>query len=178
LDSQFSAKLQSKETLPDLLIPESPATGLPVEPKLERIHSEHAIAVTASLARATFTLDVPPDVTPSFEVNAANSDRAGGLQWQLRMAFLIGYREATKGAPGRDLNVDKTAATSHKNERLEVYRSAPALLARNGADLVPGPPGRSMDSPHSRTETLDCMVPLRIIPGISNTRPSPSVFGA
>jgi len=175
---KVSAKLQSKETLPDLLIPDSPATGLPVEPKLEHIHSEHAMIVTSSHARVTFVLDVPADVTPSFEVNAANSDRAGGLQWQLRLAFLIGYREATKAPTPHHHAGDKTSTMPRNAEGLEVYRSAPALLARDGADLVLGPPGRSIESPHTRTDTLDCIVPLRVIPGISSTHPSRSIFRA
>jgi len=57
---------------------------------MKRVHSEYLCAFAMNTRRASFSLDIPADGTPAFEITAYDPDEgAGGLAWHVRMNFLV-----------------------------------------------------------------------------------------
>ena len=86
---KLSAILESHE-----LLPLSISSGRP----LRRSHAEHHSSFTLNTLRTTFSLDIPSDASPAFEVgvgasvpnSASSSSTAGGLEWKVRLCLLVG----------------------------------------------------------------------------------------
>ncbi|KAF9463167.1 Rgp1-domain-containing protein [Collybia nuda] len=86
---QLSAMLEAHESLPSSISPPSTSRHL------RRIHAEHHSSFTTSTLRTTFSLDIPSDASPAFEVRAgitppgAPPTSSGGLQWKVRLCLLV-----------------------------------------------------------------------------------------
>lgn len=75
--------LETYERLPDLLTREVKPGGL------RRIQAEQHGECVLGLRRTHFSLDIPSDASPGFGVSV-NSQGKGGLEWRVRVCFLVG----------------------------------------------------------------------------------------
>lgn len=84
--------LEAHESLPSSLSP--PSTSR----QLRRVHAEHHASFLPSTLRTTFSLDIPPDASPAFQVAVggdAGSARTGGLEWKVRLCLLVAVASPT-----------------------------------------------------------------------------------
>ncbi|PPQ70636.1 hypothetical protein CVT24_000679 [Panaeolus cyanescens] len=109
---KLSAILESHETLPSSICP--PSSGR----HLRRSHAEHHSSFTLNSLRTTFSLDIPSDASPAFNIgigtsssqyvsppgrspNPTSQDK-GGLEWKVRLCLLVAIAPETsyKGLKG------------------------------------------------------------------------------
>ncbi|KAF8907707.1 Rgp1-domain-containing protein [Gymnopilus junonius] len=106
---KLSATLESHETLPSSISPTSSARHL------RRAHAESHSSFTLNTLRTTFSLDIPSDASPAFQIrvgtppNSSTSNPSqppaptpGGLEWKVRLCLLVGIAAETSytGAQG------------------------------------------------------------------------------
>lgn len=101
--------LESHESLPSSISPTSSAKHL------RRSHAEHHSSFTLNTLRTTFSLDIPSDASPAFQVAVDTSVRnpagpstpslplppnatSGGLEWKVRLCLLVGIAAETSHA--------------------------------------------------------------------------------
>lgn len=58
---------------------------------LRRVHAEYNAALVASSKRITFSLDIPSDASPMFQVDLDNevAPTPAGLSWRVRLSLLV-----------------------------------------------------------------------------------------
>ena len=102
---QLSATLEAQETLPLSI-----HTHAFSENVHRRTHSEYALSFAMNTQRASFSLDIPADATPSFDFVAPPSSRQedgnkgtsavkGGLEWRVRLRFLVAVSPPNARSP-------------------------------------------------------------------------------
>nr|XP_019042675.1 hypothetical protein I302_08379 [Kwoniella bestiolae CBS 10118]OCF21605.1 hypothetical protein I302_08379 [Kwoniella bestiolae CBS 10118] len=82
---KFSAFLESHELIPQPLLPPPGNT----QPSLGRLQAEHRSSYAISSSRLAFSLDIPSDATPGFSLAAGDDDGKGGLQWKVKLQFVV-----------------------------------------------------------------------------------------
>lgn len=81
--------LEAQEALPSSISPASASRHL------RRIHAEHHSSFALSTLRTTFSLDIPSDASPAFQVRVgdispgAPHTSPGGLEWKVRLCLLV-----------------------------------------------------------------------------------------
>lgn len=99
---QLSAILEAHESLPSTIAPSTPTR------QLKRVHAEHHSSHLLSTLRTTFTLDIPADAAPAFQVRVGQDvpggpvTAFGGLEWKVRLCLLVAVAAAGQGA-GQDV---------------------------------------------------------------------------
>ena len=96
--------LETQESLPSSLA--SPSNSR----QLRRVHAEHHSSFTLSTLRTTFSLDIPSDASPAFQIDATSSS-LGGLGWKVRLCLLVAIAEessdiGTEGVRLKSLALD------------------------------------------------------------------------
>ncbi|KAH7884076.1 Rgp1-domain-containing protein [Phlebopus sp. FC_14] len=84
----LSAILEAQETLPSHI-----ASAGNVR-HMRRVHAEHHSSFVAATLRTTFSLDIPSDASPAFQVQLGeagqkSSGSTGGLCWRVRLRLLV-----------------------------------------------------------------------------------------
>lgn len=83
---QLSVMLETVETIPSAL------SGASNSRHLRRVHAEHHSSFVLSTLRTTFSLDIPSDATPAFQIKVGTdttSPKPGGLEWKVRLCLLV-----------------------------------------------------------------------------------------
>ncbi|TFK71687.1 Rgp1-domain-containing protein [Pluteus cervinus] len=99
---QYSAILEAHESLPSSLAPQASSKHL------RRIHAEHHSSFSLSTLRTTFSLDIPSDASPAFQVRVGGNyagapvTSPGGLEWKVRLCLLVAVAsdKSSKGTEG------------------------------------------------------------------------------
>lgn len=153
------------------------------EPNLTRIFAEAYQAVTIQTSRLSFSLDIPSDATPGFSVMAANDGHPGGLQWKVKLSFLVLQPRAhTKQSSGAHAlrHVESQSEIAPAEEDLDnEYIIAPGHLtsSRLNSDLLSNRPGQAAQAPgKSGADMVECVVPVRVIAGNTSFLVKPATF--
>ena len=87
----MSAMLETQEQLPSSISTQSNSR------QLRRVHAEHHSSFTLSTLRTNFTLDIPSDGSPAFQIIVGDdaSCRPGGLDWKVRLCLLVAVASET-----------------------------------------------------------------------------------
>ena len=61
---------------------------------MRRVHAEHHASLVSSVLRTTFSLDIPSDASPAFQVELGDANQKasaspGGLVWRVRLSLLV-----------------------------------------------------------------------------------------
>ncbi|KAK0434585.1 Rgp1-domain-containing protein [Armillaria borealis] len=82
---QMSAMLETQEHLPSSIA--SPSNSR----HLRRVHAEYHSSFTLSTLRTTFSLDIPSDGSPAFQISIGDDfpTTLGGLEWKVRLCLLV-----------------------------------------------------------------------------------------
>jgi hypothetical protein len=102
---KLSAILESHESLPSSISPIWSAKHL------RRSHAEHHSSFTLNTLRTTFSLDIPSDASPAFQIvvggtsvpNPSAPRTSGGLEWKVRLCLLVGIAAETSHAGMQDV---------------------------------------------------------------------------
>ena len=80
---QLSAILEAHESLPTSISP-------PPSRQMRRVHAEHHSSFVLSSLRTNFSLDIPSDASPAFQLKTGEGSPAtGGLEWRVRLCLLV-----------------------------------------------------------------------------------------
>ncbi|KAA1468345.1 hypothetical protein DENSPDRAFT_833600 [Dentipellis sp. KUC8613] len=79
---KLSAMLEAHESLPSSLSSASDARHM------RRVHAEYHSSFVLSSLRTTFTLDIPSDASPAFQLTMGEPP-LGGLEWKVRLCLLV-----------------------------------------------------------------------------------------
>jgi RAB6A-GEF complex partner protein 2 len=58
------------------------------------------------MRRVAFTLDIPSDASPAFEVGQGQNSRTGGLEWKVRLCLLVSVATGSGNAKGKGRAVE------------------------------------------------------------------------
>ena len=101
---KLSAILESHESLPSSISPTSSAKHL------RRSHAEHHSSFTLNTLRTTFSLDIPSDASPAFQIvvgtdvpSPSTPRTSGGLEWKVRLCLLVGIAAETSHTGMQDV---------------------------------------------------------------------------
>ncbi|KAH9947070.1 Rgp1-domain-containing protein [Amylocystis lapponica] len=103
---KLSAMLEAHESLPGSI------SSAPNSRHTRRVHAEHHSSFMPSTLRTTFSLDIPPDASPAFQVGISEDVSGkrgvpllGGLEWKVRLCLLVAVASPTacKGPDGLQL---------------------------------------------------------------------------
>ncbi|PPQ84542.1 hypothetical protein CVT25_007612 [Psilocybe cyanescens] len=130
---KLSAILESHETLPSTLSPPSSARHL------RRAHAESHSSFTLNTLRTTFSLDIPSDASPAFQVRvgtpvstpsspsspAPTSPMPGGLEWKVRLCLLVGVASETSYTGVHDARLKSLVRDGPRGEWGSSWRATP-----------------------------------------------------
>lgn len=176
---RVSAFLESHEIIPEPLLPLSASSaGHAKHPPLSRLHAEHRSSYTVNTSRLSFSLDIPSDSTPDFAITAGDERHRGGLQWRLRIAFLV----STPKRPHRHHH-------HHNGEQPSPVHLLPLPETANDPDnslyaastgLPPLVPviedGKQVAWEEMKVETVECEVPIKVLAGNTAFVVRPSIY--
>lgn len=187
---KLSAYLETHELIPEALLPPSASAAGHKQPDLRRVHAEFRASYVVHTSRTPFSLDIPSDAVPAFGLSAGPEGRRGGLEWRLKLAFLVATPE--------ELDADAFSEEDYRAlEALEDGEETPPpptpLVPPEVLSLVPvegdcdnGPytaaPGlapyfvRDGDWYESDTQTVQCEVPIQVLAGNTAFVVRPSSF--
>jgi hypothetical protein len=177
----MSAFLESHELIPEALLPLSASSsGRAKQPPLARLHAEHRSSYTVNTSRLSFSLDIPSDATPDFGITAGPEGFKGGVEWRLRIAFLVAVpRHHHHKHHDRHDNDQKHSNAVHLLPLPEGANDIDNTFFAASTGLPPLVPvmqdGEQVAWEECKVETVECEVPLRVIPGNTAFIVRPSV---
>ena len=167
---QFCAYLESHEIIPENLLPLSPSSaGHSRQPPLTRLHAEHLSAYAIHTSQLSFSLDIPSDATPAFSVSAGEGGFNGGLEWRVKLSFLVSCtrKRSRASLDGRvngeaARNMVQTGGEGDNRLYAATQTLEPVYKEAAGAGLA-------------RTEVIDCEIPIKVLAGNTAFLVKPSV---
>lgn len=180
---KVSAFLESHELIPEPLLPLSASSaGHAKHPQLSRLHAEHRSAYTLNTSRLSFSLDIPSDSTPDFAITAGDGKR-GGLQWKLRISFLVSAPNQHHNHKHRDhhrQHNDKEQTPVHLLPLPETSNDPDNTLYAASTGLSPLLPvnegGKQVAWEEMKVETVECEVPIKVLAGNTAFVVRPTTF--
>lgn len=182
---KLTAYLESHEVIPEpLLAPSASSSGRVRQPDLRRNHAESRTTYAQFTNRTAFSLDIPSDATPGFSLSAGEGKR-GGLEWRVRIAFLVasgpkrksvdrrsrdGLSHANQDAPERPMA--KPASSLHLTPTEGDSDNAIYSAASSLVPLIKQPGGWA----EAKAATVECEVPVQVLAGNTAFVVRPSVF--
>ncbi|KAF9475530.1 Rgp1-domain-containing protein [Pholiota conissans] len=132
---KLSAILESHETLPSSISPISSARHL------RRSHAEHHSSFTLNTLRTTFSLDIPSDASPAFQIRVGtppnppsipDSDNPvppaptpGGLEWKVRLCLLVAIASESSLPGMQDVRFKSLIRDGPRGEWGSSWRATP-----------------------------------------------------
>lgn len=145
--TKISAYLETHETIPENLLPISASSGgRSSQPNLTRIHAEHHSSYAVQTSRLSFSLDIPSDATPAFDLAAGPDGDLGGLEWKIKLAFLVSSSRAT--------------ASKGKRRRSKPSSGSAGSHADGERNVLPVPTGGSKDPDNRYFRAAESISPL------------------
>ena len=133
--SQLSAILESHETLPSTISPTSSARHL------RRAHAEFHSSFTLNTLRTTFSLDIPSDASPAFQIRVGTpasttpetpdssttpaAPTPGGLEWKVRLCLLVAIASESSFSGMQDVRFKALIRDGPRGEWGSSWRATP-----------------------------------------------------
>lgn len=120
--------LEAQESLPSSISPPSSTRHL------RRVHAEHHSSFALSTLRTTFSLDIPSDASPAFNVRVGQTVpggphvTVGGLEWKVRLCLLVAVAAETSHTGTEGVRMKNLARDGPRGEWGSSWR-APSWIA-------------------------------------------------
>lgn len=182
---QFSAMLEAHEALPAILRSGGRSS--------RRVHAEYHASFVGHLSRGVFSLDIPPDSTPTFgivlPVGPDDALSEGGLEWKVRLCFLV-------AVPRGDGDIRRMCKDGRAGEWGASWKATDGVapLQCVAQSAIPPPVTSSWSSmllgssvpawsdgeveETMRLDTVECEVPIRVWPSATLFKPLECHFDA
>lgn len=128
---QLSAMLESQETLPSQI---ASAGNLR---HMRRVHAEHHASLVSSVLRTTFSLDIPSDASPAFQVQLGDvghkpkpSGFAGGLFWRVRLSLLVAVAAESSQMSADGVRLKQLVQDGPEGEWGTSYKAYPSIAPK------------------------------------------------
>ncbi|KAI9566972.1 Rgp1-domain-containing protein [Boletus coccyginus] len=122
----LSAMLESQETLPSQIASAGNFRHM------RRVHAEHHASLVSSVLRTTFSLDIPSDASPAFQVQLGEgaSAMAGGLLWRVRLSLLVAVAAETSEISADGVRLKQLAQDGPAGEWGTPYKAYPSIAPK------------------------------------------------
>ncbi|KAF9242341.1 Rgp1-domain-containing protein [Melanogaster broomeanus] len=122
----LSVMLETQEVLPSQI---SSAGNIR---HMRRVHAEHHSSFVSSTLRTTFSLDIPSDASPAFQVQLGDavqksSGSAGGLVWRVRLCLLVAVAAESSQVSGDGVHLKHLVRHGPAGEMGTAYRASPSI---------------------------------------------------
>ena len=149
---KLSAILESHESLPSSISPSCSSTK-----HLRRSHAEHHSSFTLNTLRTAFSLDIPSDASPAFQIVVGNSSTtprtSGGLEWKVRLCLLVGIAAETSHAGIQDVRFKSLVREGPRGEWGSSW-GATAGISPLEKPVVERQPQQRMTSPRAWSQFI------------------------
>ncbi|KAI6040056.1 Rgp1-domain-containing protein [Pisolithus marmoratus] len=132
----LSALLEAQERLPG---PISTAGNVR---HMRRLHAEHHSSCVASTLRTTFSLDIPSDASPAFQVQIGEEQQgAGGLSWRVKLCLLVGVASESSQVGSNGSRFKHLVRDGRAGEWGVPYRASETIapMERTKGEIETGP---------------------------------------
>ncbi|KAI5997709.1 Rgp1-domain-containing protein [Pisolithus marmoratus] len=132
----LSALLEAQERLPG---PISTAGNVR---HMRRVHAEHHSSCVASTLRTTFSLDIPSDASPAFQVQIGEEQQgAGGLSWRVKLCLLVGVASESSQVGSNGSRFKHLVRDGRAGEWGVPYRASETIapMERTKGEIETGP---------------------------------------
>ena len=118
--------LESQETLPAQI---SSAGHLR---HMRRVHAEHHASLVSAALRTTFSLDIPSDASPAFQVEVGDGHGAlgGGLAWRVRLSLLVAVTGESAPTDGDGVRFRQMGPDAASGEWGTAYTAYPSIAPK------------------------------------------------
>ncbi|KAF8845538.1 Rgp1-domain-containing protein [Paxillus ammoniavirescens] len=125
----LSAMLEAQEMLPSQI---SSAGGIR---HMRRVHAEHHSTFVSSCLRTTFSLDIPSDASPAFQIQLGDavqksSVSAGGLVWRVRLCLLVAVAAESSQVSGGGVRLKHLVLDGPPGEWGTSYKASPTIAPK------------------------------------------------
>lgn len=125
--------LEAHESLPGSL------SSLHASRHMRRVHAEQHSSFMTSTLRTTFSLDIPPDASPAFQVDVKGEalsaqTNPGGLEWKVRLCLLVSVGAARTRADGSGVRLKSLVRDGAKGEWGSSWKAAPTIAPMEWPD--------------------------------------------
>ncbi|KAL4069146.1 Rgp1-domain-containing protein [Scleroderma citrinum] len=122
----LSAMLEAQERLP------GPIASAGNTRHMRRVHAEHHSSFVASTLRTTFSLDIPSDGSPSFQIQIGDDAKGipgsvGGLVWRVRLCLLVAIASESSQVDGNGVCMKSLIRDGPAGEWGTPYRASPTI---------------------------------------------------
>jgi hypothetical protein len=129
--SQLEAMLETHESLPTTIANQSSSR------LLRRSHAEYHSSLVSSALRTTFSLDIPPDASPAFQIDVIDEPgyleqrtsrgAAGGLEWKVRLCLLVAVASESTRIGSDGVRLKSLTRDGPRGEWGSSWRGAPTI---------------------------------------------------
>jgi hypothetical protein len=121
--------LESQETLPSQI---ASAGNLR---HMRRVHAEHHASLVSSVLRTTFSLDIPSDASPAFQVQLGEAGHTpsaltGGLLWRVRLSLLVAVAAETSQISADGVRLKQLVQDGPAGEWGTPYKAYPSIAPK------------------------------------------------
>lgn len=98
---------------------------------MRRVHAEHHASLVSCVLRTTFSLDIPSDASPAFQVQLGESSpQASGLAWRVRLSLLVAVAAESSQISADGVRVKQLAQDGPAGEWGTSYRAYPFIAPK------------------------------------------------
>lgn len=150
---QLSAYLESHESLPGCISSATPSAAA----QTRRVHAESHSSFTSSTLRTTFSLDIPPDASPAFQVissgEGVSSSKPGGLEWKIRLSLLVAVASPDAQTSEDGVRLRQLARDGPRGEWGMSWKASPSMAPAERRSSVVTASGTVLASQKSQSWT-------------------------
>ncbi|KAI6096233.1 Rgp1-domain-containing protein [Pisolithus croceorrhizus] len=132
----LSALLEAQERLPG---PISTAGNVR---HMRRVHAEHHSSFVAATMRTTFSLDIPSDASPAFQIQIGEEQQGvGGLSWRVKLCLLVGVASESSDIGSNGSRFKHLVRDGRAGEWGVPYRASETIapMERTKGEIETGP---------------------------------------
>ncbi|TCD68602.1 hypothetical protein EIP91_010393 [Steccherinum ochraceum] len=159
---KLSALLEAHESLPGSISSSQSSRHM------RRVHAEQHSSFVTSTLRTTFSLDIPPDASPAFQVDAKSDalqptpSHLGGLEWKVRLCLLVSVGSPHTRTDPHGVRLKNLVRDGPRGEWGSSWKAAPTIAPMEWPDARAmlngsaegGPPASSSSWMSFLTSTL------------------------